>query len=185
MVVEVIVVENQLTEKPIIVAADKAMVETNLTMAVAENLVTDEMKVTDAGVVVGMVTNLSSRLVLDEEGMGMVMVDMDRGILRKDAGSVWLWSSPLQGLLAFSPIIRHSHVTRISQLSHPHTTNIRIQSYSPKLRIKLHLSQNLSSKQDQYAGGGPRAGGKYNTFESHFANHAQAYGYVGSITVTL
>ena len=123
----------------VMIAADKAMVEANLAMAVAENLVTDEMKVTDAGVVVGMVTNLSSRLVLDEEGMGMVMVDMDRGILRKDAGSVWLWSSPLQGLLAFSPIIRHSHVTRISQLSHPHTTNIRIQSYSPKLRINFIL----------------------------------------------
>jgi len=73
----------------VMIAADKAMVEANLAMAVAENLVTDEMKVTDtdAGAVVGMVTNPSSRLVLDEEGMGVVVVDMERvGILRKDTG---------------------------------------------------------------------------------------------------
>jgi hypothetical protein len=77
----VMVVENQLTEKTIMIAADKAMVEANLDVAVAKNLVTD------MGAVVGMVTNPSSRLVLDEEGMGVVVVDMERvGILRKDTG---------------------------------------------------------------------------------------------------
>jgi hypothetical protein len=77
----VMVVENQFTEKTIMIAADKAMVEANLAVAVAKNLVMD------MGAVVGMVTNPSSRLVLDEEGMGVVVVDMERvGILRKDTG---------------------------------------------------------------------------------------------------
>jgi len=83
MVAEVTVVENQLMAKMIAVVADKAMVEANLAMAVAENLVTAEAKVTDAGAV--MMTNLSSRLVLDEEGMDVVAVDMERvDMLRKD-----------------------------------------------------------------------------------------------------
>jgi hypothetical protein len=85
LVAQVMVVDNQLTEKMITIAADKAMVEANPAMAVAENLVTDEMRVTDAGAVVGMVTNPSSRL--DEEGMGVVVVDMERvGMMRKDMG---------------------------------------------------------------------------------------------------
>ena len=54
-------------------------------MAMAEHLVMDQVKVTDMGVVVVIVMNPSSLLVLDEEGMGMVVVDMERvGILRKD-----------------------------------------------------------------------------------------------------
>ena len=84
VVAEVMVVNN---ERMIAIAADKAMVEANPAMAMAENLVTDEMKVTDAGVIVGMVMNPSSRLVLDEEGMAVVVVDMERvGMMRKDMG---------------------------------------------------------------------------------------------------
>jgi hypothetical protein len=101
VVAEVMVVDNQLTEKMITIAADKAMVEANLAMAAAENLVTDEMKVTDAGAVVGMVTNPSSRL--DEEGMAVV--DMERvGILRKDTG--------VDVVVVERPDTRKTHIAR-------------------------------------------------------------------------
>jgi hypothetical protein len=56
LVALVILVENQLMEM-ITVAADKAILEANLAMAVAEHLVTDEMKVTEVGAVAVIVKN--------------------------------------------------------------------------------------------------------------------------------
>jgi hypothetical protein len=168
VVAEVMVVDNQLTKKMITIAAYKAMVEENPAMAVAENLVTDEMKVTDAGAVVGMVTNPSSCMVLDEEGMGVVVVDMERvGILRKDMGvdvdvvverpdtrkthmvtKRMALAVPLHKVCLLSSLFFHnSSLTRnlqpthmhTSQLSHPRTTNTPIQRYSTKLRINFIL----------------------------------------------
>jgi hypothetical protein len=141
------------------------MVEANLVMAVAVNLVTDEVKVTDAGAV--MVTNPSSRLVLDEEGMGVVVVDMERvGMLRKDTGVVVVeerlktrmvrksmaLAVPHHKvyLLSFLLFFHNSSLTRnlqpththTYQLSHPRTTNIPIQSYSTKLRRNFIIVSN-------------------------------------------
>jgi hypothetical protein len=83
MVADVTTVENRAMEKTITVVADKATVEANLAMAVGENLVTGEAKVMDADVVI--VMNPSSRLVLDEEGMDVVVVDMERvGMPKRD-----------------------------------------------------------------------------------------------------